>query len=464
MLLFGNLLVYAQSPTVVINEVMYDATDEWVELYFVSPPGDMAGWTLQDTAGNTYTFPALSPNAGEFIIVHTGFGTNDLTPPVYELHWNRGSSVWNNTGDEILLSDGSGTGIDYIAYEGAAQTINGSLSWDNTNSPAASTGHPIALNELGVDTDSGDGWHEVLPPAPSSVAAGANWLLTQQDASGGFPWTPGGPVTNNTQGPTAQAELMAYSHLSDATYLNAAIATGNYLVPNYPRTYTDGDPKIATHDPLALEKLSIVSNTATYADFVQTNFWDKLSAGTYGESDDLDASAYAALVVDTRASQGLVGMSPWDLAALPVAANIAGETAIRDSFIADGVLYGLNQTNTGDTYDLLGVAGAVWSSAETGIDLDPTSGEFSTDDSTADLAARLAAAQLTNRGDHTGGWAAQFPTTPPQFTHTVTGTWHVPFGNAFDTTLTKQFTNVTSDQISFEMRRNIEQDWDYGQV
>jgi len=457
------IVALAQSPTVVINEVMYDAADEWVELYVASPPGDMSGWTLRDTAGNTYTFPSFTPSAGDFIVIHTGPGTDDLTPPVYELYWNRGSGVWNNTGDEILLSDASAVGVDYIAYEGASVTINGSLGWTGPN-PTATSGNPIALNDLGVDTDSGADWHEVLPPATPSDAAAANWLLAQQDASGGFPWTPGGSVTNNTQGPTAQAELVAYSQLKNTVYLDSAVATGDYLVPNYPRSYSDGDPRFATHDPLFLEKLSVISNTATYADFVQTNFWDELTAGTYGESNDQNAAAYAASVVDTRAGQGLVGMSPWDVAALPIAADMAGETAIRDYFMSAGVLYGLNQTNTGDTYDLLGVAGAVWASAETGVDLDPTTGEFAADNTTADLAARLAAAQLTNRGDHTGGWAPQFPATPPRFTRTVTGTWQVGFGNAFETTLTKQFNNVTTDAISFTMRFNIEQNWDYGQV
>ncbi len=460
--LFSATPIFAAGPPVVINEVMYDTPDEWVELYVNSTPGDMAGWTLQDTAGNIYTFPSISPNVGEYIILHTGSGTDDMTGPVYELYWGRGAGVWNNTGDEILLTDGT-TGVDYIAYEGASQTINGSLTWTGPN-PSAAPGNAIALNDLGVDTDSGAGWHEVLPPTPSSVAAAANWLLSQQDITGGFPWTSGGSVTNNTQGPTAQAELMAYTHLSNVAYLNSAVATGDYLVPTYPRTYTDGDPRFASHDPLFLEKLSIVSNTTTYADFLQTNFWDKLTAGVYGETNDQNAGAYATAGVDGRQAQGLVALSPWDLSATSIAAHIAGETTIRDAFIYSGVLEGLNRTTAGDTFEVIGLAGAVWASAETGVDLDPTTGAYAADNTTADLAARLAGVQLSTLDAHSGGWAAQFPGVPTQFTRTVTGTWQVGFGNAFDTTLTKQFANVTNSQISFAMRRNIEQDWDYGQV
>ncbi len=166
MMLIGFLLALnaipagAASTTLVINEVMYnpdtDAKLEWVELYVSSSPGSLQDWTLKDTANNTFTFPDLTPSEGEYIVVHTDSGTNDTTGPVYHLYWNRGSGVWNNDGDEILLGDASGVGVDYIAYGSASTTINGSLTWTGTN-PSSPKGTSIALKTNGVDGDSGDG-------------------------------------------------------------------------------------------------------------------------------------------------------------------------------------------------------------------------------------------------------------------------------------------------------------------
>lgn len=152
----------ATSTTLVINEVMYDpsgdeADGEWVELYVSSLPGDLENWTLEDTASHVYTFPSLTPSAGEYIVIHTGSGTDDTTGPVYHLYWGRGSGVWNTSGDELLLQDGAGIGVDYIAYGGATPTINGSLAWTGTN-PSSPEGVSISLKDDGVDGDSGDGW------------------------------------------------------------------------------------------------------------------------------------------------------------------------------------------------------------------------------------------------------------------------------------------------------------------
>ncbi len=234
----------------------------------------------------------------------------------------------------------------------------------------------------------------ILSAGTSGISGAANWLLTQQDVSGGFPWTPGGALTSNTQGPTGQGPLKAYQHDGDSAYLNSAIATGNYLVPNYPRTYSDGDPRFATHDPLFLEDLSLVTGDATYADFTQANFWDKLAAGTYGEGNDMDAAAFGAAVVSGRAGQGIVELSPWDLSATAIAAHMAGETAIRDDLM-NAILDGLEATTIAGGYDVIGLAGAVWASAVTGVDLDPAAGIYASADTTADLAVILAGMTTT---------------------------------------------------------------------
>ncbi|MFP4343444.1 MAG: right-handed parallel beta-helix repeat-containing protein [Anaerolineales bacterium] len=245
----------------------------------------------------------------------------------------------------------------------------------------------------------------MLPAVPGTpgISGAADWLLAQQDASGGYPWTPGGSVTTNTQGPSARGALWAYQHTTDPSYLTSALATGDYLVPVYPRTYGDGDPRFAAHDPLFLEELSEVSGDTDYAAFVQTYFWDLLSAGTYGAANDMDAAEFGAYIVDARDGQGYVALSPWDLSATAIAAHLAGETAIRDDLMG-AILEGLNRTGAGDTFDVLGLAGAVWAAAATGTELDPTSGAYAADDSTADLAARLAGWQQPVGSDIDGAW------------------------------------------------------------
>ena len=247
---------------------------------------------------------------------------------------------------------------------------------------------------------------------PALILAGAAdasaWLRSEQLASGGFDWTPGGTsATPNTQGTTAQGLLSAYQHNGLAVDLTAAIATGDYLVPTYPRTFTDSDPKIVTHDTYYLELLSQVTGTSTYADFLQTYFWDKLTAGTYGESNDQDAADYGAAVIAGRAS--IIELSPWDLAGPAIGAHYAGETAIRNTLMA-AVLSGLNQTTSTDNdFEVIGLAGAIWASAVTGIDLDPTAGRYSAASSTADLITTLLTYQTSDGGFPEGTGTSSWP-------------------------------------------------------
>jgi len=218
------------------------------------------------------------------------------------------------------------------------------------------------------------------------------WLLGQQDIDGWFPWTPSGGATRNTQGPSARGLLYAYEVTGDNTFLDAAIECGDYMVdvmyqglgPN-PSVYTDGDPRFATHDPMFLEELSIMSSISKYADFVQTWLWDKLNSGTYGESNNWDAEDFGDYVVDARNSQGIVALSPWDISGTTIGALIGGETGIVTDLMGS-IKYGLELTTIGDFYDSIGLAGAIWSSAETGIDLDPLAGAYALADSTIDLA------------------------------------------------------------------------------
>jgi competence protein ComEC len=67
---------------------------------------DLSGWTVNDAAGATYTFPdgaTLDPSAQ--VTLHTGSGNDTST----DLYWGSGRAVWNNGGDTITVRDDDGT-------------------------------------------------------------------------------------------------------------------------------------------------------------------------------------------------------------------------------------------------------------------------------------------------------------------------------------------------------------------
>ncbi|WP_336361607.1 lamin tail domain-containing protein [Haladaptatus sp. ZSTT2] len=66
---------------------------------------DCSGFTLEDAAGNDYTFPdSFALDAGATVRVHTGSGTDSTT----DLYWGRGGGVWNNGGDSAYVYDDNG--------------------------------------------------------------------------------------------------------------------------------------------------------------------------------------------------------------------------------------------------------------------------------------------------------------------------------------------------------------------
>ncbi|MFE9907642.1 lamin tail domain-containing protein [Streptomyces clavifer] len=65
----------------------------------------LKGYKLKDNTGYTYTFGSLGLAAGKTVRVHTGKGKNTSS----HVYWNRGSYVWNNTGDKARLYKPTGT-------------------------------------------------------------------------------------------------------------------------------------------------------------------------------------------------------------------------------------------------------------------------------------------------------------------------------------------------------------------
>ena len=244
-----------------------------------------------------------------------------------------------------------------------------------------------------------------ITSAGLDLSKAGDWLVAQQVTTGAnagaFPWTPGDTtVYTNTQGASALGLLRLYKLNADSALLNAAILNGQCQITNCIAGWTypnNGTHRFATHDPLFLIELSQFSGDPQYAQYVTDHFWTPLSTSSYGDTADAyDAAGFTSHILAGRAS--IPELAAWDISKLVVAAREAGQSTAETAFM-NGVLASLNAADgSHTTYDVVGLTGAVWASAVSGIDLDPTSGTWASANSTADLAAMLLAHQAPGGG------------------------------------------------------------------
>jgi cardiolipin synthase len=165
---------------VVINEIMYDPAGsddgyEWIELYNNGTNAvNITNWVITDQDGDDdFIFPEMIFPINAYVVITTGEGMNDtdFSDGVANLFFGINTSFLTNTGDDVLLKNETGYGIDYVAFlSGVSVDLPPpELNWSGPN-PSASEGNSISLHPNGIDSDSGSCWEE-SDPTPGKTNA-----------------------------------------------------------------------------------------------------------------------------------------------------------------------------------------------------------------------------------------------------------------------------------------------------
>jgi len=140
------------SSEIVITEIMYNppesGTDslEFIELYNDgSASKNLAGFSI--AAGIDFTFPSVSIDPGEFLVVAVNSSAMMNTFGVTALQWTSGGLV--NGGELILLEDASGQTIDSVHYDDSSPWP----TQPDGNGPSLILCNPQDNNALGANWD-----------------------------------------------------------------------------------------------------------------------------------------------------------------------------------------------------------------------------------------------------------------------------------------------------------------------
>jgi P pilus assembly chaperone PapD len=114
----------AANPTIKISRIWYDSPGKDTrtnaslngEYIVIKNSGtkaqSLAGWTIKDVTGYTYTFGTFTLGAGKNVTVRTGKGTNTSTVR----YWGRIAYVWNNDKDTGFLRNKAGALVHKCSY------------------------------------------------------------------------------------------------------------------------------------------------------------------------------------------------------------------------------------------------------------------------------------------------------------------------------------------------------------
>lgn len=220
----------------------------------------------------------------------------------------------------------------------------------------------------------------------TGLHAAADNLVALQCPNGGWNWPYGGCANtyNNITAPIAMGLLKAYAATGNIEFRDAAVDGANFDLTG---TFGYGGTAFGSFTPAFFYIVSDVTGDSTWADNVSTDFFDRLTAGTYGEAGGGCNSFYPADTYDwierhkCARSGGLVNLRAWDIQYLPWAASLLGnadsttpvdgvsqEEAFRDAVLdALDVLNAVDPVNDPSFFgEIIGLAGGVHSLALTG--------------------------------------------------------------------------------------------------
>lgn len=174
-----------------ITEVLYDPVGaepdgEWIELYNPTESSiDLSNFKVGDEEQKGGTegmlqFPnGVSIAAGQVIVIAnkaTAFYSTYGFKPDYEMSendptvpnmikysaWASGTVALNNTGDDVLVLDGSDQVVDALSW--------GTSTWAfDPPAPDVVEGHSLARSPAGVDTDTAADWIDQVEPQPGQI-------------------------------------------------------------------------------------------------------------------------------------------------------------------------------------------------------------------------------------------------------------------------------------------------------
>jgi hypothetical protein len=80
----------------------------------------LAGWSLTDRHGHSYTFGALKVPADDEARVYTGAGHDTAT----RRYWGHNSSVWTKSGDKATLRDATGHRVATCTFKATKHVVH----------------------------------------------------------------------------------------------------------------------------------------------------------------------------------------------------------------------------------------------------------------------------------------------------------------------------------------------------
>ncbi|MHC4529268.1 MAG: PASTA domain-containing protein, partial [Planctomycetota bacterium] len=239
-----------------------------------------------------------------------------------------------------------------------------------------------------------DLWVSLGPPL-EAIVLGADRLVELQNNDGGWDWPLDDGDPNSGSDPevfaSAAMGLAEAYHITDEPNILTSLQKAKAFLLSKTDNFAVTDGGVAV-------ELDIILGGTDCADYVTTNFYNKLAAGAYYDaySEAIhDTNSYIQTVRDRWSDANIPNHAAWDLGLGLYSAYVIGANTTQ---WLDGVKAEIDELDGSAGHDVIGLAGAVLGLAAAGEDYDPQAGEHVAASSLADLADILAGYQLDSGG------------------------------------------------------------------